>query len=190
MECEQTPPEPSIRERAEAALEAVRSRFDVSPYWEGIEWKRWVVSVEAGPYKRKKPAFSTTIHVSGRNKAEAIEAAKRQLWQPVRRPSFSARLAHPVNDLGMTPAPALKEDNAAPLGDGYGLWCITCKCGHRADIEAFCRSPRGVALPRNEYQCPKCFCAWTVRAVSEGWLSPDGHYLPPRRACVAILPRL
>ncbi len=196
MDCEQIQHEQTERERLEAATAAVRARLDVSQYWEGIEYKRWVVAVEAGPYKRKKPAFSTTIHVRARTRDEAVTVARQQLWQKVRRPTFSARLAHPVKDLGMTPAPAdfAPEGPAAPLSaqmqDSYGQWCIVCKCGHKADVDDFCRTPRGAELPRAEYQCPKCFRAWAIKTVREGWQSPDGQYLPAQLACVAILPRL
>lgn len=67
---------------------------------------------------------------------------------------------------------------------------IICKCGHSADLEQFTQTPSGKELPRNEFQCPKCFRAWRLEARGEGWTTPQGQYIPPERVCVAIMPRL
>ncbi len=37
---------------------------------------------------------------------------------------------------------------------------ITCKCGHTADLEEFCRTPIGGELPPGHFQCPRCGEAW------------------------------
>jgi len=37
---------------------------------------------------------------------------------------------------------------------------ITCKCGHTADIDDFCRTLLFGELPKGQFQCPGCGEAW------------------------------
>lgn len=171
--------------------------YDAAPYWEGIEWKRWVVAMEAGPYKRKKPAYKAVYHVQAKNKAGALIEAekrfreeKRRRFPTARRPSFAARLAHPVRDLGLTPRPAAGGPaGVMPVGVDDG-WRTSCKCGYCAPVEDFCKTPSGQRLPVSEWQCPKCFRAWRVEAITEAWMSPEGDHLPAQLGCVPIIPQV
>lgn len=66
---------------------------------------------------------------------------------------------------------------------------LVCRCGHGADFDTFTVSPSGAPLGRDEYQCPRCYRAWTFEVVQEGWTTPEGLYVPPRRRVIAIPPR-
>jgi hypothetical protein len=37
---------------------------------------------------------------------------------------------------------------------------ITCRCGHEADLLAFCKTPLFGELPKGHYQCPACKISW------------------------------
>jgi len=37
---------------------------------------------------------------------------------------------------------------------------LSCKCGHVADLDSFCRTPIGGDLPNGQFQCPFCRYAW------------------------------
>lgn len=67
---------------------------------------------------------------------------------------------------------------------------LGCRCGFSGDFELFTRTPKGGDLPRNEYQCPKCFSAWRIEAQGAGRWTEQGQYIPPDSVCVPILPRL
>lgn len=57
---------------------------------------------------------------------------------------------------------------------------ITCKCGHSADMDLFCRTLISGELPAGQFQCPKCGLAWQrkesehriIRAGSEAMIIP------------------
>lgn len=57
---------------------------------------------------------------------------------------------------------------------------ITCKCGHTADIDKFCRTLISGELPAGQFQCPGCGSAWQrkesghriIRAGSEAMIIP------------------
>ncbi|MNO89782.1 hypothetical protein D3C76_812750 [compost metagenome] len=171
--------------------QSVQDPFDPCRCWKGLEFKRWVVTVECGPYKRKKPAYQAQFYPLARDKAGAIEQAKRSIYKRLRNPSFAARLAHPGRDLGMKLTDS-REPSAASAAQPvrpWGEWCVACRCGYRDDVEAFTRTPAGVELPKREYQCPKCFRAWRIEADGEGWTTPEGRFIAPQLRCVAILPR-
>jgi hypothetical protein len=71
--------------------------LDAAAYWVGREFKKYVVTVMAGPLKR--PTFQAIMYVRARSSIRAIECAKRNLLWKVGRARFSARLARP-SDLG------------------------------------------------------------------------------------------
>lgn len=37
---------------------------------------------------------------------------------------------------------------------------LTCKCGHQADLDSFCRTEFFGELPPGQFQCPRCGHAW------------------------------
>ena len=41
-----------------------------------------------------------------------------------------------------------------------GYIAITCSCGHKADMDEFCRTLIGGELPPGHFQCPACRRAW------------------------------
>lgn len=43
---------------------------------------------------------------------------------------------------------------------------LTCQCGHRADLDAFCRTPIAGELPRGMFQCPAC--GYAFKRVESG----------------------
>lgn len=47
-----------------------------------------------------------------------------------------------------------------------GFINLTCKCGHTADLDEFCRTTIGGELPAGQFQCPACQVAW--RRVESG----------------------
>lgn len=67
---------------------------------------------------------------------------------------------------------------------------LGCQCGFSGDFDLFTRTPKGGDLPRNEYQCPKCFRAWRLETHGAGHWTPQGQYIPPDKVCIPILPRL
>lgn len=164
-----------------------------------LAWIWYGVRVTKGPPKR--PRYKATEFVRAADKAGAIKAVKRRLASAPPRASFDAWEAAPAEV-----ATWLKIGPAKPLGpnaeridperpnprlvNAGGFFLIACKCGHSDDLETFCRLPGGADLPRNEYQCPKCFRAWRLEAKGEGWRTPAGQYIPPERISVAILPRI
>jgi len=69
---------------------------------------------------------------------------------------------------------------------------LTCKCGHTADIDAFCRTALFGELPRGQYQCPGCGIAWR-RVESEHRIMRHGSaatIIPGRVEMVAVDGRL
>ena len=166
--------------------------MNLKEFYAPMEFKWYVVEVEAGP--RRRPTHKAKHYMRARSGTRAIEAIKRTVHTRLRSARFSARYAHPTVDLGFkcvknfTPA-----DPAAPLPAALrstqGMYQITCRCGHADDFDRFTSTPSGVSLPRNEYQCPKCYKAWRIEAIGEGWTAPSGMFVPPERKCVAILPR-
>lgn len=70
------------------------------------------------------------------------------------------------------------------------MFLITCLCGHAADYDMFSQTSSRKPLPRNEYQCPRCFRAWRIEAIGEGRYTEAGMFIPPDKLCRAILPRL
>lgn len=71
---------------------------------------------------------------------------------------------------------------------------ITCRCGHRADIDAFTGTPIFGDLPNGHFQCPACHRAWT-RAPAGEWrtiTAPNGATIaiPERIELVPIQARL
>ena len=69
------------------------------------------------------------------------------------------------------------------LNCGFG---ITCKCSHYDDIDAFCKSPMGLALPKHTYQCPKCSVSWKVKAMEPDTVTEHGQHIPGKRKCVEV----
>jgi hypothetical protein len=70
---------------------------EAAEYWAGREFKKYVVTVTAGPAKR--PTYRTVMFVRARSSIRAIECAKQNMVKRVARARFSARLATPF-DLG------------------------------------------------------------------------------------------
>lgn len=157
----------------------------------------WVVNFASGP--RKRPTLKGKVLVWADDPAEAVtKTRKNQRWRWLGN-SAGLRLgvhrAHPVRDRDASRVifPRRPIDSGAPLPaplrSSQGMYCVTCKCGYSADVDDFCRSPSGIELPRNEYQCPKCFKAWRVQAKGDCWVTDAGQVIPPGRETVPILPR-
>lgn len=67
--------------------------LDARNYWADKEYKKFAVTVTAGP--EKKPTFNQ-VHYAGASTSEgAIEAVKRQLITKPSRARYTARLAGP-----------------------------------------------------------------------------------------------
>lgn len=170
--------------------------MDLKEFYAGRDLKWFVVEIEAGP--RRRPTYKSKRCVRTANSAKARESVKRALASaeiPIRSPRLSVRYAHPASDLRLKRSESFTPiDPDAPLPtalrSSLDMYRITCRCGHSADFDEFCTTPSGVELPRNEFQCRRCFKAWRIEAVGEGWTTPEGLYIPPDRKCVAILPRL
>ncbi|HBN8007493.1 TPA: hypothetical protein L3645_006320 [Pseudomonas aeruginosa] len=166
--------------------------MDLKAFYAGKELKCYVVEIEAGPRRRPTHKSKHCIRASSADKAR--EGIRNLMQSRVRGARYSVRYAHPVIDLRLTKVENFTPvDPDAPLPDALrstrGMYRITCRCGHSSDFDDFCTTPSGAELPRNEYQCPRCYKAWRVQAVSEGWRTPEGLYIPPDRKCVAIPPR-
>ncbi|SCW90349.1 hypothetical protein SAMN05216370_0138 [Pseudomonas peli] len=162
-------------------------------------WIWYGVRVTKGPPKR--PHYKATVFVRATDKAGALKEAKRRLTKAPPRSFFEAWKATPAQvadwlRIGPAKPPGPNTEQINPerpnprLADSWGFVLLACKCGHSDDLEAFCRLSSGVQLPRNEYQCPKCFRAWRIEAEGEGWTAPGGLYIPPKRVSVAIPPRI
>ncbi|VVN27112.1 hypothetical protein PS623_04592 [Pseudomonas fluorescens] len=151
----------------------------------------YVVTITAGPYKGQKPAFQATRYVRASSAKSAELSARRLVPNKGSRPRFHARLATPA-DLGMKPATPSDSSYMAAVpqpATTAGMWCVKCKCGHAADIDLFSKTPSGEDLARNEYQCPKCYRAWRVEQVGDGFTTESGFFVPPSHRCTAIIPR-
>jgi hypothetical protein len=70
---------------------------EAAAYWAGREFKKYVVTVTAGPAKR--PTHRSVMYVRARTSIRAIDCAKRNMVKRVAGARFSARLASPA-DLG------------------------------------------------------------------------------------------
>lgn len=197
-----TAPEPCLEDAArldpDAGADAMPS---VDPYGAMMDLKRfyadrpirsYMILVEAGP--RRRPTYKREHFARAANMEKAQQQVQRTLGDLARRARFTVRYAHPIRDLGLQlvetfdprdPTPA----ELAAMSDTRNVFCITCRCGHRADIEDFTLTPSGQALPQGQYQCPRCYHAWRLANVTEGWHSPQGLYIPPQRKCVTTLPR-
>lgn len=66
---------------------------------------------------------------------------------------------------------------------------ITCKCGHRDDIDAFTSTPIFGELPKNTFQCPACGLAIERRA-GPGTLYGPGRFVPGPVELVVVESRL
>jgi len=69
---------------------------------------------------------------------------------------------------------------------------LTCKCGHQADIDLFCKTVISGDLPNGHFQCPACGFAWR-RKESEHRLITAGSesmIIPGKVEIVAIESRL
>jgi hypothetical protein len=69
---------------------------------------------------------------------------------------------------------------------------ITCKCGHTAPFNDFCRSPVYGDLPAGQYQCPGCGFAWQ-RKESEHrliWAGDESLVIPGKMEILTIESRL
>lgn len=70
------------------------------------------------------------------------------------------------------------------------MYAIGCHCGHHDDIDLFTHSPSGKALPRDTYQCPRCYRAWRIEPVGQGWYTPEGLWIPPEKVFKRVIPTL
>lgn len=71
-------------------------------YWSSREWKKFVVTVTAGPTKR--PTFNLKVYVRAKTREGAIECAKRNLTKKPGGARYNAWLASP-SELGCQPTP-------------------------------------------------------------------------------------
>lgn len=75
---------------------------EAEAYWAGKEYKKYSVTVAAGPHKR--PSFQDVIYVQTRTADRAIECAKAKVPPSVRGARFMAKLAT-ARELGCEPTP-------------------------------------------------------------------------------------
>ncbi len=64
---------------------------EAAAYWAAREFKKWSVSVSAGPVK--KPTFSTVMFVRARTKERAEACARQNMVRRIPGARFSAHLA-------------------------------------------------------------------------------------------------
>jgi ssDNA-binding Zn-finger/Zn-ribbon topoisomerase 1 len=93
-----------------------------------------------------------------------------------------------------TGVPTLTEMCFGPGGGvmALGFVNVTCKCGHVADLDEFCRTPVFGELPKGEYQCPACGYAFK-RVFSEVKTFKAGgewHAIPGKCELVQVAGRL
>jgi len=75
---------------------------EAAAYWRGREFKKWVVSVTAGPAKR--PTYSAVMFVRARTKERAEACAKQNMVRRVPGARFCAHLAT-ARELGCVKTP-------------------------------------------------------------------------------------
>lgn len=82
---------------------------ETAAYWAKREFKKWTVTVAAGPARR--PTYTAVMHVRAKTRERAIECAKQNMVRRVPGARFSAHLATPF-ELGCVPTPAARGQDA------------------------------------------------------------------------------